>query len=283
MPSVPPYRNRRGRHPLESAAAIYASRRPGASVGHANTGGCWLEILPMSTPLRTRYQHITGGLFMKNNAILLTAKVIESHLRQQFKDIEKYLDFFDKSIELEKDLAVKSSSKIDDEMLRHIARYQSHISFPAIHNKALLIFMHSSFERLFCWTACWIAIGEDGGSKIESLKGFPDSKRYIERILANGELFQSTEWKSVDELRLVRNHLAHGGSENIIGVPDESKYLSAAKEINGKFDGAFEIGESDGNFIIEPNQNTVRVAMACYKAFLFLLVSTVKAEGTTKV
>lgn len=215
---------------------------------------------------------------MNGKAMSPTAKVIESQLRQKFKDIERYLDFFEKSIEAEKGRAAKASLKYEDEMFRHIATYQSHISFPAIHCKALLIFMHSSFEHMLCWTACWIAIGEDGGNKIGSLKGYSESIKYLEKALAGGRPFESPEWKSVEELRLVRNHLAHGGSENILGVGEQDKHLLAAREVNGKFDGAFDITESEGRFTIEPNQRTVRIAMARYRDFLYLLAKLAKGE-----
>lgn len=213
--------------------------------------------------------------------MISTAKFAESYLALQFKDIGRYLEFFDKSIEAEKHKAAKAALKHEDEMFQHIARYHSHISFPAIHNNALLIFMHSSFERMFCWIACWFAIAVDGGSKIKSLTDYEKSKEYLKRFLASGKTFESPEWKSVEALRQVRNHLAHGGSENILGVEKNSHRLRAARKINRQFAGAFDITESDGKFTIEPNESTIHIAATCYSDFLFLLARSAKDADNT--
>ncbi len=200
-----------------------------------------------------------------------TAKLIESHLRLQFKDIEKYLDFFGKSIEVEKNRAATSPLWIDDDMLKNIRKYHSHISYPAIHSKALFIFMYSTFEHMFCWAACWISIGEDGGSKIKSLRDYKESEAYIRRIFSAGSPFESAEWKSVDDLRLIRNYIAHGGAENIMGVSNRSKYLVAARRVNTRFKDTFDVATSNDRHVIGIGPNAVRVAMSCYRDFLFLL------------
>ncbi|WP_143451020.1 hypothetical protein [Janthinobacterium sp. BJB301] len=216
---------------------------------------------------------------MNDKSMILSAKVVESHLKMQFKDIGKYLDFFEKNIETEKQREAKAAKKYDDEMFQNIARYNSHVSFPAIHSNALLIFMHSSFERLFCLTACWLSISKDRGDKIMSLRDYMTSKEYLECVLAHGKPFKSPEWKTVEALRQVRNHLAHGGSENILGVGKKSPRLRAAKKINREAGEAFDITESNGTFAIEPNESAPRVAMACYRDFLFLLTKIAKDGG----
>ncbi|MYN17868.1 hypothetical protein GTP81_14000 [Rugamonas sp. FT107W] len=209
-------------------------------------------------------------------------KFLESDLELKFKDIGKYLDFFDKSIESEQETASKRASRHDDKMIQSIMRYQSHISFPAIHSTALLIFMHSSFEHLFCWSACWFAFPEDGGSHIPSLTGYKESEEFIRRVLGV-KPFESSEWKSVNALRQLRNYIAHGGSENIMGVKQTSRYLHAARKINREYGEAFDIKESCGTFAIKPKQSSPRIAMACYRSFLLLLIRLAKEiEKTPK-
>jgi hypothetical protein len=208
---------------------------------------------------------------MNGKAMSPTAKLIESHLKLQFKDIEKYLDFFDKNIEVEKNRAAMSPSWIDDEIFKDIRKYDSHISYPTIHSKALFIFMYSTFEHMFCWSACWISVGEDGGSRIKSLRNYKESEAYIRTTLTAEGPFASPEWKLVDDLRTMRNYMAHGGFENIIGVSKQSKYLLAARRVNAKFKDTFDVVASNGRHVIGIGPDAVRVAMACYKDFLFLL------------
>lgn len=206
-----------------------------------------------------------------SKAMALAAKFLESDLEIKFKDIGKYLDFFDKSIEAEQETASKRASRHDDKMIQGIMRYQSHISFPAIHSAALFIFMHSNFERLFCWSACWFAFPEDGGSHILSLTGYTESEAYIRRVLG-AKPFESSEWKSVSALRQLRNYIAHGGSENIVGVKPTSRYLRAARKINLECGEAFDIKGTHGRFAIKPNLSSPRIAMACYRSFLLLMI-----------
>jgi len=216
---------------------------------------------------------------MTEKRAFTTAKIIQTLLKNQFRDIERYIDFFDKNIELEKQREAATALRYDDKIFQNIAKYHSHISIPDIHSKSLLIFIHSSFEQMLCLMACWISIGHDGGSKIPSLKGFPEARKYLEIMLVDGDPFHSEEWKRVEDFRLIRNHFAHGGNEGIIGVKGEDRYVLAAREINRKFDETFHISEFSGRFKIKPEERAVRTAVSCYKDFLFLLGNIAKASG----
>jgi hypothetical protein len=213
---------------------------------------------------------------MNKKTMSPTAKFIESHLRLQFKDIEKYLDFFDKNIEVEKNRTANSPLWSDDEIFANMRKYHSHISYPAIHSKALFIFMYSTFEQMFCWSACWISMGEDGGSRIKLLKDYKESEAYLRKIFRRGDLFTSPEWKAVDDLRLIRNYMTHGGFENMIGVSKRSRYLLAARRVNEKIKDTFDVAASDDRHVIGIGPDAVRVAMAYYKDFLFLLAKSLR-------
>jgi hypothetical protein len=198
----------------------------------------------------------------------------------RFKDIENYLKFFVKSIESEKELALERSARYEDEIFRNIARYDAEISFLEIHSHALLIFMHANFERMFCFVACSLSAGKDNGIGTQPPEEFKTSKEFLERLFATRKSFKTPEWKMVDNWRRVRNHLAHGGWDNIVGSKQEG-LLAAVRRINEKFKGVLDITESGGRFMIEPNENTARIAMGCYKDFLMLLVENAMYNSST--